>query len=397
MIVPEPKPNEAPLDAPPAYDGGASSSQVPIVEKRVPPTPTSPASSSNLNLPNRSRAPPKSTWTSLGDDVGNLLSDLGLGSSQRRVAREVRKTVAGLIHDLVRDQTIDSNLSCVAILESCSEACAAQSVDLPALLRQAYIEGHTPLYWAIVKRPLEEAEPPKSFELPPLVRALLAYSAPLDKATIKDAQLACLHNCDQWLYQSLRLCPDFEALSHKDQLLLGVRVPPDTVSVGAPARHDAPFTVDFEFPWFQKRMRVSQEVKLEFISHGEALESSVHPHSINSFSLQKARMWTISFFVAYNTSNLNDGQWAARLSLSENSPVTNITASYILEEQIPDPAPGTPDSASVSLEINGKLGPPNQYYPLHVALPDAVQYPRSPFLTPEGTLRGKLTVQITNK
>ncbi|KAJ6463442.1 hypothetical protein C8R45DRAFT_1220272 [Mycena sanguinolenta] len=377
MIFPEPKPTEAPLDAPPAYDGGASSSQAPIVEKRVPPTPTSPASSSNLNLPHRSRVAPQNTWTSLGDGVGNLLSDFGFGPPQRRVAREVRKTVSGLIHDLVRDQTIDSNLSCVAILESCSEACAAQSVNLPALLQQAYIEGHTPLYWAIVKRPLEESEPPASFELPPLIRALLAYSAPLEKATIKDAQLACLHNCDQWLYQSLRLCPDFEALSHKDQLLLGVRVPPDTVNVGAPARHDAPFTVEFEFPWFQKRMRVSQEVKLDFISH--------------------ARMWNISFFVAYNTSNLNDGQWGARLGLSENSPVTNLTASYILEEQIHDPAPGTPDNASVSLELKGKLGPPNSYYPLHVALPDAVQYPRSPFLTPEGTLRGKLTVQITNK
>ncbi|KAJ7270737.1 hypothetical protein B0H12DRAFT_778835 [Mycena haematopus] len=376
MIVPEPKMTDAPSDSPPAYDsaGPSASSRAPIVEKpsRVPPTsPTSPSPSSASV--NRSRAAPKNTWTSLGDDMGNLLIDIGIGSTQRRVAKEVRKTVSGLIHDLVRDQTIDSNLSCVGILESCSEVCSAQSVNLSALLQHPYIEGHTPLYWAIVKRPLDESEPPASFELPPLIRSLLAYSAPLEKSTVKDIQLACLHNCDQWLYQSLRLCPDFEALSHKDQLLLGVQVPPDTVSVGAPARHDAPFTVEFEFAQFQKRMRVSQQVHLDFISH--------------------ARMWHIEFFVAYSTSNLNDGQWAARLYLSDNSPVTSLTAWYVLEEHTSDAS--SPES--VSLELKGKLGPPNQYYPLHVALPDAVQYPRSPFLTSDGHLRGKLTVQITNK
>ncbi|KAF8192651.1 hypothetical protein K438DRAFT_1674868 [Mycena galopus ATCC 62051] len=377
MIYPEPKPTDAPLDAPPAYDG-ASSNRTPIVEKpsrsAVPPaSPTSPApvpapSSSKIN---RSRAAPVSTWTSLGNDVGNLLS--GLGSAQGRVSREVRKTVSGLIHDLVSDQTIDSNVSCVGILESCAEGCAAQGVNLTALLQQRYIEGHTPLYWAIVKRPQEESEPPTSFELPPLIRSLLAYSAPLESATIKDIRLACLHNCDQWLYQCLRLCPDFGSLSHKDQLLLGMQVPPDTVTVGAPARHDAPFTVDFEFAQFQKRMRVLQEVHLEFISH--------------------ARMWNISFFVAQSAYPLNDGQWAARLSLIDNSPVTSLTATYILEEHTAD---DTPD-ASVSLELEGKLGPPNQYQPLHAALPDACQYPRSPFLTADGILRGKLTVQITNK
>lgn len=281
MIVPassEPKPNDTPLDAPPAYDGaGASSSaRPPTVEKSAPRSPIPPTSPSSSTI-NRgqSRVVQKDTWTSLSDDVGNLLADVGLGSAQRRVAKEVRKTVTGLIHDLVRDQTLDSNDSCVGILDSCSEVCAAHSVNMPALLQQPYIEGHTPLYWAIVKRPVDESESPPSFELPPLIRSLLAYSAPLQKATIKDVRLACLHNCDQWLYQSLRLCPDFQALSHKDQLLLGVQFPPDSITVGPPARHDAPFTVDFEFAQFQKRMRVSQNVHVDFISHGPFFLSSL--------------------------------------------------------------------------------------------------------------------------
>ncbi|KAJ7938371.1 hypothetical protein B0H13DRAFT_2301939 [Mycena leptocephala] len=337
---PEPKPNptDAPLDAP-AYD----------------------------------EPPPPIFSVFVYHDVGNLLVDVGLGSAQRRVAKEVRKTVSGLIHDLVRDQTLDSNISCVGILESCREVCAAHSVNMPGILQQPYIEGHTPLHWAIVKRPVDESEPPASFELPPLIRTLLAYSAPLQDSTIKDARLACLHNCDQWLFQSLRLCPDFQPLSHKSQLLLGVQVPPDTVTVSAFARHDASFTVDFEFAQFQKRMRVSQDVHLDFISH--------------------ARMWRISFFVAVNTWGLNDGQWAARLSLCEHSPSTAVTATYILNELTPQESSES-DESVVTLKLDGKLG---LHQNLHVALPDAVQYPRSPFLTADGTLRGKLTVQITNK
>jgi hypothetical protein len=97
------------------------------------------------------------------------------------------------------------------------------------------------------------------------------YSAPLEKSNIKDIRLACLHTCDQRLFQSLRLCPEMQALSEKDSLLLGVSVPPDTISVGTPARHDAPFSVEFEFAHFQKRMRVSQVATLDFVSHGTAL------------------------------------------------------------------------------------------------------------------------------
>jgi hypothetical protein len=201
---------------------------------------------------------------------------------------EVRQTVSGLIHDLVRDQNLDSSGSCVGILESCSEACAAQAINMPDVLQQHYTEGHTPLYWAIVKRTIDVSEPPPaSFELPPLIRALLTYSAPLERSTRRDIRLACLHNGDQWLYQALRLCPEFQALSHKTQLLLGVQVPPDTVVVGTPARHDAPFAVEFEFAQFQKRRRVAQEVYLEFISLLSFPTFSLLP----SADFDQARMW----------------------------------------------------------------------------------------------------------
>ncbi|KAJ7756243.1 hypothetical protein B0H16DRAFT_1721850 [Mycena metata] len=371
MIVPSDptKPSHAADAPPPAYDG-PSSGQATIPEKpaRRVPSPTSPSASSI-----RPRPPVQKTgWRSLQDGVGGILADVGLGSTQQRAAQEVRKTVTGLVHDLVRDQTLDSNVSCVGILESCSEACATHSINISSLLQQPYIEGHTPLYWAIVKRPTDESEAAsEAFELPPLIGALLAYSVPLKDSTIREARLACLHICDQWLYQSLRLCPAYGALADKDRLLLGVNVPPDKITVGTAARHDAPFTAEFEFPDFQKRMRVSRDVNICFISH--------------------ARMWKIQFFVADGDCNLTDGQWAVRLGLRENSPTTKLAATYILEETTPGDAP----DESVNLELSGKLVPEENDHRMHTALPDALQYPRSPFLTTDGTLRGKLTVQIT--
>ncbi|KAJ7153529.1 hypothetical protein C8R43DRAFT_1235487 [Mycena crocata] len=357
-------------DLPPAYDNTtASGSRVNApVEKGSTRVPLSPTASSSVIKP---RTAPKSSWTALGDDMGNLLADVGLGSAQRRVAQEVRKTVTGLIHDLVRDQTIDSNISCVGILESCSEACSTHSIDMSGLLQQSYIEGHTPLYWAIVQRPSDGPEP-TSFETPPLIRTLLAYSAPLKDSTINDVRLACLHTCDQWLFQSIRLCPEFRALSNKEQLLLGVQVPPDIITVGLAARHDAPFTIDFEFTNFQKRMRVSAAARLDFISH--------------------ARMWEIAFFVADWDRGLTAGQWAVRLGLRDNSPPTNVSATYIIDQHS---GPEEDPLESVSLALSGKLTVDTT--DMHAALPDAVQYPRSPFLTADGKLRGRLTIQITNK
>jgi hypothetical protein len=82
-------------------------------------------------------------------------------------------------------------------------------------------------------------------------------------------------------------------------------------------------------------------------------------------------MWRISFFVAVNTRGFNDGQWAARLSLCEHSPSTAVTTSYILNELTPQESSES-DESVVTLKLNGKLG---LHQNLHVALPDAVQYP----------------------
>ncbi|KAJ7271014.1 hypothetical protein C8J57DRAFT_295760 [Mycena rebaudengoi] len=359
-------------DAPPSYDNTVASSssssrraRAPI-EKAPSSSPRTPSAGPSQHKPQPVQ---KGTW-------GSFLFGMG---AQYRISQEVRKTVAGLIHDLVRHQPLsDTNASCVGILDSCREVCAANSISLSSLLQEPYIEGHCPVYWAIVNRPTDGSDP-ASLEIPPLVQALLAYSAPLAKSNIKDIRLACRHKGDQRLFQSLRMCPEMQALSEKDRLLLGVTVPPDTISVGIPARHDAPFSVEFEFAHFQKRMQVSQVAILDFVSHG--------------------RVWEISFFIAsFSYSGVTNGQWAVRLRIRDRSPKATVTATYLLEQHASKDAVTDDSLEPYALHLEGHLDIDNwESNYMHAALPDAIQYPRSTFLTADGTLRGKLTVQIINK
>ncbi|KAJ7270954.1 hypothetical protein C8J57DRAFT_1320178 [Mycena rebaudengoi] len=341
-------------DAPPSYDNTVASSSSSSRRAKAPieKAPSSPPHTPSAG-PSQHKPQPvqKSTW-------GSFLSGMGMGA-QYRISQEVRKTVSGLIHDLVRNQTLsDTNASCVGILDSCREVCAANSISLSSLLQEPYIEDHCALYWAIVHRPTDGSDT-ASLEMPPLVQALLAYSAPLAKSNIEDVRLACRHTGDQRLFQSLRMCPEMQALSEKNRLLLGVTVPPDTISVGIPARHDAPFSVEFEFAHFQKRMQVSQSASLDFVSH--------------------ARVWQFSLFVANNIYKLTNGQWAVGLKLRDQSPNATVTATCLLEQHASKDVVTDDSFEPYELTLKGDL--------------DA----RSTFLTTDGTLRGKLTVQIINK
>ncbi|KAJ7688900.1 hypothetical protein B0H14DRAFT_3176116 [Mycena olivaceomarginata] len=303
------KSTDTPLDTPPAYDGaGASSStQPPIIEKlsaTQPPTFATSPSTSTANFGAQSRVvlkhlnePPR-PW---------------VATAARRDGGPPQ-TVSGLIHDLVRDQNLDSSGD-----QHARRAAAA------------YIEGHTPLYWAIVKRTID------------VVRA----TAGVVRTPAADPRIAHIFRAPREV-DAQGYTPRVSSQRHchnKTQLLLGVQVPLETVVVGTPARDDAPFAVEFEFAQFQKRMRVAQEVYLEFISHDLLLCGLKH-------------------------NNIKDGRWVVRLGGTEDSPSTFVQA------------------ASVRLEL-GLKGEQ------HVALPDAIQYPQSPFLTADGTLRRKLTVQIT--
>ncbi|KAG7442798.1 uncharacterized protein BT62DRAFT_358214 [Guyanagaster necrorhizus] len=71
----------------------------------------------------------------------------------RTFSGQVKITIVALIHDLVRPNSITSAPPCREILESCYEACNSRSLCLSSIIQDHNIEGHTPIYCAIINGP----------------------------------------------------------------------------------------------------------------------------------------------------------------------------------------------------------------------------------------------------
>lgn len=168
----------------------------------------------------------------------------------------------GLVRDLVKQE--QSGSGAAGILESCSEACDAYNVSLCSILQEKIIENHTPIHWAIVKRPAESLDPNEE----DLITALLVHSAPLKPATVSDIRLACLITSNQTLFQWLRLSPVFNPISGSDEMLLGASISPDVITIEDVKEDVSAFVANFEITAFQKRMQVSKRINMEFIAKG---------------------------------------------------------------------------------------------------------------------------------
>ena len=193
------------------------------------------------------------------------------GSKQ---TREVHATVSGLIRDLVREQETTGKAA-FGILESCADVCSGYDLSLPDILQEKSIENHTPLYWAIVKRAPDGVDH-GVVGIPDLLTALISFATPLNAQTIADVRHACLLTSDQLLFQRLRMSPAFSPLSGTDEMLLGVKIPPDDITVENAAGDEGAFVVDFSIGHFQKRMYVSQKIELDFIARGTSIQVVMH-------------------------------------------------------------------------------------------------------------------------
>ncbi|KAG6890983.1 hypothetical protein C0992_011514 [Termitomyces sp. T32_za158] len=260
----------APLDCPPAYEAvGAHATS--HDEKHLEPS----SSSSPSKYP--------STFSSIAKGKGKASSSW-FSFISSKTTRQVQTTVLTLIRDLVKEQSQDSAGS-LAILESCVEACKGYHLSLSAILQLKSIEGHTPMYWAIVKRAPDTDADNEEGEgegyvhgrgrghakaVPDLLTALISYATPLNPTTIADIRHACLLTSDQLLFQRLRMSPEFSPLSGTDEMLLGASIPPDAIAVEnvLGGNDEGAFTVNFEIAHFQKRMLISKRVQLDFIARG---------------------------------------------------------------------------------------------------------------------------------
>ncbi|KAI0645064.1 hypothetical protein C8Q79DRAFT_969432 [Trametes meyenii] len=267
-------------DAPPSYDAldnvppplprvaksGGSTPHSCSSEPNSAASPLSPKSPSALPGKNASggKRPPAS-WFNFGPSS--------------RAAKEVRATIQGLLRDLVKQTDASGALG---VLDSCADACRSYDLSLATLLQERSLEGHTPIYWAIINRPSATPAP----DQPDIVTALLTHAAPLSDATVDELRLACLHTSDHGLFQRLRRSPAFAPLSGADEIILGGNVPVDDVEVEDVPNDEAGFVAHVRIPVFQKRMRISQTISLEFIAKG--------------------RLWALRFVVA------NDSGWDSR-------------------------------------------------------------------------------------
>jgi hypothetical protein len=263
-------------DAPPPYQHVLQSSSDSKVNLSHTPDP------SQTSRTFHSRRPPKACRKAAAPSRWFPTSIFGLS----KTAKQVRSATQEFLRDLL-SQARPSEHEWLSLLSNCADTCDAQGLSFSALLQEPFVEGHLPVYWAILKRlPAAAASaaavgktdhhhttPASNSDPDVLVLALLDASLPINAASVADARLACVTVSDNALF--VRLGQRYEAFSPRsgtDRVLLGGSDTVDTVSVeesrGSGSNISAAFTVRFSITQFQLRMRVSKQVRIEFIARG---------------------------------------------------------------------------------------------------------------------------------
>jgi hypothetical protein len=153
----------------------------------------------------------------------------------------------------------------VSVLQSCHEACQNRGLSFQSVVSEKFIEGHCPLYWAILKRPSTLSE--QDDDRVQLLDILL--SIPLDPTTRSEAYLACMLSSDQVLFQRLRHTPGDHSpsVSAAHELLLGDAPEDEVRSFDREANHGE-FRIVWKIAKFQKRMRALGGVGTEVVARG---------------------------------------------------------------------------------------------------------------------------------
>ncbi|KAF7321030.1 hypothetical protein HMN09_00190200 [Mycena chlorophos] len=205
-----------------------------------------------------------------------------LSEEQQAAHQAIRSQLIKCLSELVTP--FQSDEVCVGLFDSVSKACATHAIDMGYLLQERSFErtsysGPRTIFHPVIeaqKSLLENAlghPPPSAEHLPIVVRALLAYSAPLARATRRDIEDACLllgSPHDNWLFQCIRCTSDsflWEATFNK-------RFYPDAVLLESPTR--SLITIDFALLEFQKRMQVEKHATFEFIAFKHLWMLSFH-------------------------------------------------------------------------------------------------------------------------
>jgi hypothetical protein len=155
----------------------------------------------------------------------------------------------------------------MSTLSACGRACKRGGLDFSTVLQEASIEGHPPIYWAIVNR--DVASGSRGLEPDSLVAAILAACRPLSPASLAAIRVACTMASDNVLLQELfRLIPPLSHISTRDALLLSPANEEDRVDVDEMRNGTGSWVALIKIPRFRLRMRVCGSVSVEFIASG---------------------------------------------------------------------------------------------------------------------------------
>ncbi|ESK86121.1 hypothetical protein Moror_9311 [Moniliophthora roreri MCA 2997] len=250
-------------------------------------------------------------------------------------SREARRTVAGLIEDVVKaNNSPGSDSKAKNILQTCAEVCSKQGISFSSLLQEKCYAGHTAIYWAIINR----SRGPSVSDQDSLLTSVLDFAGPLKPTTAEEARQACLIVSNDALFQRLRLLQDLTRLSDTDRMLLGGSVP-DKVQVLDVSQNGKVFVVDLQVMQFQNRMKISKVISVEFIA--------------------KNRMWRLQFRVSDLESASRSsgvpvrGTWYASLSLLQGSTATYIDSRLmVINNSFNCPPPGDQSLLDVYSDVS---------------------------------------------
>lgn len=254
----------------------------------------------------------------------------------------------------------------ISTLSACARACERGGLDFSTVLQETLIEGHPPIYWAIINR--DVASGSRGLEPDSLIAAILAACRPLSPASLAAIRVACTMASDNVLLQELfRLIPPLSHISTRDALLLSPANEEDRVDIEEKRNGTGSWVALIKIPRFRLRMRVCGSVSVEFIASG--------------------RMWILTFSAVTETlpGGRTENRWYLSLQLEGQSPPTAVNATFLILG-----TPGaTEDNYSDELARSIQLCPPmSELSPGHdkgisVRLDDG---PIGPYLLNESSL-----------
>ena len=154
-----------------------------------------------------------------------------------------------------------------AVLQKCRQMCTHGGLDLSVVLQEPLIDRKPPVYWAILNGTTSSKG--SDAALHSLVLSLLEICKPLQETTITSIRLACMLTSNNALLQHLFWhFPALSPLTRSDAMLLSSVAGGDIVNVDETQDGTGTFIAHIQIRRFRLRMRVSEFVKIEFVTSG---------------------------------------------------------------------------------------------------------------------------------